>query len=198
MFNGMKEVCGGIRTWGALLVSAAVLCLASCERGGGPTEPVANPLQPTIAASPSTAQTVAGVPADGNGNKFVGYWEATWPVSCGGATITGSYEGWGQFRSFGPPKNRNVELGVFHLVFTYMNSDGERWVWRDVGPDRSYVDDNGDLIVTVTGRSTASGTPDRDEIVVGHVVLNATTGVVEFIAGRPLGAVDDLACSELT
>jgi hypothetical protein len=77
-------------------------------------------------------------------------------------------------------------------------SSWETWVWRDVGPDRSYVDDNGDLIFAVSGRSTASGTPDRDEIVVGHMVLNATTGVVEFIAGRQLGGVDDLACSELT
>jgi hypothetical protein len=166
--------------------------LAAC--GDTVTEPEANPLQATTAAAPSAA----GVPADGNGNKFVGYWEATWPVSCSGATITGSYAGWGQFRAFGPPNNRNVELAIFHFVFTYMNSNGETWVWRDVGPDRSYVDDNGDLIFAVSGRSTASGTPDRDEIVVGHMVLNATTGVVEFIAGRQLGGVDDLACSELT
>jgi hypothetical protein len=166
--------------------------LAAC--GDTVTEPEASPLQPTTAAAPSTA----GVPADGNGNKYVGYWEATWPVSCSGVTITGSYAGWGQFRAFGPPNNRNVELAIFHFVFTYMNSNGETWVWRDVGPDRSYVDDNGDLIVTVSGRSTASGTPNRGEIVDGHVVLIDTTGVGEVMAGRPLGGVDDLACSELT
>jgi hypothetical protein len=34
--------------------------------------------------------------------------------------------------------------------------------------------------------------------VVGHVVLNETDGVVQFVAGRALGAVDDLACSALT
>jgi hypothetical protein len=89
-------------------------------------------------------------------------------------------------------------LGVFHLVLTYTNASGDTWVWRDVGPDHWYVDDDGDLIVTITGRSTASGTPARDEIVVGHVVLNVTDGVVVSVAGRSLGPVDDLACDALT
>ncbi len=138
------------------------------------------------------------MPADGTGNKAVFHWDDTYPVTCGnGEELTLHDVGWAQFKIFGPPNNRNVELGVFHIVVTYANAHGDTWVWRDVGPDHLYVDGD-ELFVTITGRSTASGNVDRDVIVVGHVVLNLTSGEVVFVAGRELGTVDDLACDALT
>jgi hypothetical protein len=58
-----------------------------------------------------------------------------------------------------------------------------------VGPDHYYVD-RGNLIVTITGRSSASG-------VIGHVVLNLDTGEVELVAGKEFGTTDALACEAL-
>jgi hypothetical protein len=163
-----------------------VFVVSGCQ-GSGPLSPVSGD-QPLF----------SGMPADGNGNKDVfDFSGGPFAIFCP-EEITLDVVGWGQFHVFGPPNNRNVELGVFHLVLTYTNASGDTWVWRDVGPDHWYVDDDGDLIVTITGRSTASGTPARDEIVVGHVVLNVTDGVVVSVAGRSLGPVDDLACDALT
>jgi len=165
-------------------VLVAVL-LVGCD--GAPLEPVSGD-QPLF----------SGVPADGHGNKAVFDWDDTYPVTCGsGEELTLHDVGWAQFKFFGPPNNRNVELGVFHIVLTYANADGDTWVWRDVGPDHVYVDGD-EIFVTITGRSTASGNIDRDVIVVGHVVLNLTSGEVVFVAGRELGTVLDLACDALT
>jgi hypothetical protein len=158
----------------------------------------ADPPTTSTALSDRPFFSQGGVPADGNGNKFVDAFDFTFPLTCpSGETVTLNIAGWGQFWVFGPPNNRNVELGVFHIAFTYTDAGGDTFVWHDVGPDHFYVDD-GDLFVTITGRSTASGNINRDEIVVGHVVLNLTTSEVVFVAGRGLGSVDDLACDALT
>ena len=139
-----------------------------------------------------------GVPEDGNGNKDVFAWDDTFPVTCiSGEVITLNDVGWAQFRGFGPPNNRNVQLGVFHIVLAYTNADGDTFVWRDVGPDKVYLDGD-EVFVTISGRSTASGNIDRDVIVVGHVVLNLTTGEAVFVAGNEKGSVGDLACDALT
>lgn len=138
-----------------------------------------------------------GVPADGNGNKFVDAFDFTEIVTCGGGEIiTQNFAGWAQGRLFGPPNNRNVRLDIFHAVITHTNADGDTFVWRDVGPDHYYVD-NDNLFVTISGRSTASGNINRNEIVVGHVVLNLTTREVVFLAGNEYGTLVDLACGEL-
>jgi hypothetical protein len=137
-----------------------------------------------------------GVPGDGNGNKYVEYFEWTETFDCSGETLTLNAAYWGQFKLFGPPNNRNVELGVFHVVWTFTNEDGETFIWRDVGPDHTYVVGD-ELFIAITGRSTASGNIDRTDINVGHVVLNLTTNEVVFVAGRGLGSVYDLACDVL-
>ena len=88
------------------------------------------------------APLVLAVPADGNGNKFVGYWEEfDIPIYCDGdavADLTLDVAGWWQGREFTQAGNRNVELTVYHLDFTYTNSNGDVWIWRDRGPDRLY------------------------------------------------------------
>ena len=140
----------------------------------------------------------AETPADGNGNKLVIPIDVSAPVSCGTQTINFNLNGWVQLRTFDQPNNRNLELDVFHGVITYTNTAGQTFVWHDVGPDHYYLDRNGDLILTVTGRATASGNLERNQIVVGHVRMNLTTQQVEFVAGRQLGNVDELACDALT
>ena len=140
----------------------------------------------------------AETPADGNGNKLVIPIDVSFPVSCGTQTISFNLKAWVQLRTFDQPNNRNVELDVFHGVLTYTNTAGQTFVWHDVGPDHYYLDKNGDLILTVTGPSTASGNLERNQTVVGHVRMNLTTQEVEFVAGKRVGNIDELACDALT
>jgi hypothetical protein len=172
-----------IPTGGALVIGLALL--AACADRTNPTAPSDRPL-------------FAQAPADGNGNKVVIPFDLSLPpVDCGTQTISFNTRGWVQIRVFGQPANRNVELDVFHGVLTFANAAGKAFVWHDVGPDHYYVDD-GDLIVSISGTSTASGNIQRDQIVIGHVLLNLTTGEVEFVAGNQLGKISDLACDALT
>jgi hypothetical protein len=84
----------------------------------------------------------------------------------------------------------NLELNVFHLVFTFTNAEGETFVSNDVGPDRVY-EKKGQVFIAITGRAGGSG-------VIGHVVLNLTTGEVELVAGKEFGSHEALACEALT
>ena len=142
--------------------------------------------------SPTTHEPAhAKAPADGNGNKLVFSIDETFPVNCGDEELVAHAVGWFQVRLFKGAGNRNVELDVFHLVQTFTNLAGESFAFRDVGPDHYYFDDEGNLIVTVTGRSTGSG-------VIGHVVIDLTTGEVKFVAGKDFGSAEALACEALT
>jgi hypothetical protein len=117
--------------------------------------------------------------------------DETFPVDCGDEELVGNEVGWFQIRLFTQPGNRHVELDVFHLVVTFTNSAGETFTFRDVGPDSYYLDDAGNLIIATTGRSTGSG-------VIGHVVINLTTGEVTLVAGKEFGSAEALACEALT
>jgi hypothetical protein len=163
-----------------LLISVAgiLLTVVSCDNPG----PVA----------PSTDDLAfATAPSDGNGNKLVFPVDETFPVDCGDEELVGNVVGWVQVRLFKGEGNRNLELDVFHTPITYTNSAGETFTFRDVGPDHYYLDHEGNLIVAITGRSTGSG-------VIGHVVLNITTGEVTLVAGKVFGSADALACEALT
>jgi hypothetical protein len=162
-----------------------LVAIAACGGEPLPVDPDETPVQ-------------ARAPVDGSGNKVVIPLDFGFPVSCGTETIAFTLTGWVQIRTFAPPNNRNVELDVFHGVLTYTNSAGQTFVWHDVGPDHYYLNKNGDLILTVTGRSTASGNLERNQIVIGHVRMNLTTQEVEFVAGNQRGNIDELACAALT
>jgi hypothetical protein len=168
--------------------------LLVCACGGGAD--LAGP-EATDNQLSSPLFAAGGIPADGNGNKLVFSWDFDSPVDCGGTILTLNNKGRVQIKDLGSSNNRNVGLEVYHIVLTYTNAAGDTWVWHDVGPDHYYVDGD-ELFVTISGRSTASGNIDRDEIVTGHVVLNLTTGEVVHVAGRNRGKVDDLACNALT
>jgi hypothetical protein len=144
-------------------------------------------------ASPSTDTPVfAQVPATGNGNKIVVPFDEDFPtVDCGGGEILDvHFVGWIQMRVFDQPRNRNVQLNVFHSVITYTNSAGETFTFNDLGPDRVYFDD-GNLVVAVVGRIGGAG-------LIGRFVLNLGTDVVEFFVGKDIGDVNALACEALT
>ena len=124
----------------------------------------------------------------GNGNKEVFIVDETFTTVCPNeAVLTGHFGGW--FQVMGG-SGRNLELNVFHGVITFTNADGETFIFHDVGPDRVYVKD-GNIFLAITGRSTGSG-------VIGHVVINRSTGDVVLVAGKEFGTAEAVACRALT
>jgi hypothetical protein len=117
--------------------------------------------------------------------------EAGDPVNCGaGAVLEVHFGGWIQFRGFDEPIERNLELDVFHVVSTFTNTAGETYVFRDVGPDRFYLEDGNLIIVASSGRLGGG--------LIGHIVTNLTTGETELIAGKAFAGAEALACAALT
>lgn len=146
------------------------------------------------------APAALAAPDDGEGNKFVDVVENVGiPVDCdedGTADLWLDEIGFVQGRGFSE-ENRNVVLIVFHLDLTFTNADGDTWVWRDRGPDRAYVDEDGDFILAVNGRSGSNN--------IGRYLFNFSTFEVEQQAGRaPFGGEPfgqspfDEACRQLT
>lgn len=131
------------------------------------------------------APAALAAPADGNGNKGVDQFEEfDIPIFCDDADeipdLSLDVAGFIQFKEFDGEGNPNLDLALYHIDATFSNSDGESWTWRDRGPDRLYVDRNGDVIVTVTGRTGLNN--------IGHVVINLETGEVLLQAGTsPFG-----------
>jgi hypothetical protein len=112
-------------------------------------------------------------------------------IDCGdGEFLDLHFSGWIQFRVFEEPFKRNVELDVFHVIGTYTNAAGETFVFRDVGPDHYYLED-GNFIVEASGRQGGRG-------LLGHIVINITTGETELVAGKEFVGADALACEALT
>ena len=125
----------------------------------------------------------------GSGNKQVFTVDESFSVECpGGAVLDGHLGGW--FQVMGG-KGGNLELNVFHLLFTFTNpATGQTFRFPDVGPDRVYMKD-GKLFLAITGRSTATG-------VIGHVVIDLATGEEVLVAGRRFDPVEQQACEALT
>jgi hypothetical protein len=164
----------------ALLYCATALAGCGNEDGSGPAGP-----------SPAPA-AFAQAPATGNGHKLVIPIDEDLPsVDCGGGQVLqGHIRGWIQVRVFDRPGSRKVELDVFHNAVTFTNSAGETYTFHDVGPDRYYLDRDGNLIVASSGRLGGG--------IIGHIVVNLTTGEVEFVAGKEFPGVEALACEALT
>lgn len=126
-------------------------------------------------------------------NKSVFAFDQTDNVTCpgSGVVLSSNAKGWVQTMTFEQERNKNVVLQVFHQVLTFTNTTtGETFVFRDVGPDHYYLDDEGNLIITITGRSTGSG-------VIGHVVINLATEEVLLVAGKEFGTATALACEAI-
>ncbi len=163
----------------ALAVVGTLFVASSCDNP--------QPLAPSVPHEPLFAQA----PADGNGSKQILALDFTFPVDCGAETITGHALGWIQIRTFGRPDTRNVEVLVVNLLFTMTNSAGATFVWREVGIDHFTIDKNGDLLHALNGRAGGFG-------IIGRLVINEDTGLLEFVAGNNVGNVFVNACAELT
>jgi hypothetical protein len=148
--------------------------------------------EPTSVSQRIESTAFARAPATGNGQKFVELIdEDAPPVDCGAGEILDlHFTGWIQFRVFDEPVTRNVELDVFHVIGTYTNTAGESFVFRDVGPDRYYLE-GANLIVAASGRQGGRG-------LIGHIVINITTGETELVAGKEFPGADASACEALT
>jgi hypothetical protein len=137
-------------------------------------------------------------PDDGNGNQFVIVVDEVVPIDCGAAgMIEGHAVGWIKGREFQGGGNRNIELVVFHLELTYTNDDGATFQYIDVGPDHAYIDKDGNLVLTITGRPGDS----NDSSLQGHWVLvfDAAGNLISLTPHGNLGPTsDELACDALT
>ena len=158
-----------------IVMIVASLALAACQE---------NATSPSHTASQAL---LSGAPSDGNGNKLVFPINVTTTLTCAdGAVLTRSDVGWVQAHALtGGP---NLELDVFHDVITFTNANGDSFVWRDVGPNRVFMQD-GNLVIQVSGRADGN---------LGTFVIDAATGHVVFSAGPDLGPVDDQACAALS
>jgi hypothetical protein len=156
-----------------VLAAAVILPLiAGCENGV-PISPSTE--SPSFAPAPSPSKEVVLVDDD-------------FSVRCDGGDVLAGHLG-GFFQVMGE-SGGNLALNVFHLVFTFTNEAGETFVFNDVGPDRVYMK-NGELFIAITGRSTATG-------IIGHVVLNLTTGETVLKAGKAFLPLEEQACEALT
>ena len=160
-----------------LLFAVVLSLVASCDTSG-PVSPKADGL------------ALAKTPSDGNGNKLVFPIDEEDVVDCGADEFLNvHFAGWIQVRIFDEPVKRNVELAVYHVVATFTNTSGQTYKFNDAGPDRYYLE-NGSLIVASSGRIGGG--------LIGHRVINLTTGETEFIAGKEFAGVEALACEALT
>jgi hypothetical protein len=144
-----------------------------------------------IAAAPAAA----GPPSGGNGNQSVIPIVESYQLACGSESLTVDVNGWVKVRLFNGSGNKNLELDVYHVAVTYTNAAGKRWVYHDVGPDHLYLDSDGNLILTVTGRP---GDPTGEGFSLsGHAVINLTTGEVIAVHGNQGESPDVAACNRL-
>jgi hypothetical protein len=102
---------------------------------------------------------------------------------------------WFQFWEFQGNGNRNQEITVWHgdITFTF---EGDTFVYRDRGPDHLYVNQDGDLILTITGRPSSVFDGVEGVALSGHAVTNLDTGDRE-LHGNVSPNWDDQACAAL-
>lgn len=158
----------------SLALLAACLTLSACDQPG-PAEP----------ATATNDARFAGVPADGNGNKYVAEWSQTTTVTCpGGTTLQRVYEGWTQFRTLGS----QVDLEVWHDTMVFTNAAGEQYVWREAGPNRYWMED-GVVYFYISGRATGD---------IGHLKVILDPYEIIFLNGIDGELPRFRACAALT
>lgn len=142
--------------------------------------------------APTPVFEVNGTPDDGNGNKFIFLLDRESSVDCGGQTLSFEQVGW--FQGILVDHNPNdLRIEVFHSVLTYANpATGETLTVVDVGPNRYYTNQDGDLIVELSGRA-----PTFDIPFIGHLVWNLTDPDLELVGGN-FYPLDAIACDQLT
>jgi hypothetical protein len=154
------------------LVVLLTLPIAACGEPSGPLHD-----QPAFAPA-------------GNDNKLVTpiHIEVTEECS-GGIPVDLVIDGWIQSRVFPQENNRNVQLTVYHNIWTFTNrSTGETYLFPEAGPDRVYIE-GGKLFVAIVGRAPFGH--------IGRLVFDLSTGTQVFSAGRDFGDLLLLACEKI-
>lgn len=144
------------------------------------------PLSPLAVDRPNFLQA----PGDGNGRKVVSRLDLLLPnfTTCAdGTTLNLRLVGWEQTRSIGQGPGTLLNL---NYEFIYSNAAGETYVWHQVGAGRVTLSETGDSILSAGGRFGY-------DPIVGHFVVNLTTGELLSMTGRGIFA-EDLACAALT
>lgn len=149
------------------------------------------------------APVSAGPPADGNGNQEVVPVDAFFPIACNGDVLDVGVTGWLKIREFRGEGNRNIALTIVHLDITFTNPEtGETYTYLDVGPDRSYIDSDGNFVLTITGRPSDPLFPEGGFSLRGHVVLTFDVNTFELldvsVHGNQGPTPDAAACAALT
>ncbi|HZI42527.1 MAG TPA: hypothetical protein VFD67_12510 [Gemmatimonadaceae bacterium] len=158
-----------------IVALVAALALAACQD---------NAIAPTNKAP---QQSFSATPSDGNGNKLVFPINVSSTLTCAnGAVLNRSDVGWIQAHAVSG--GRNLEVDVFHDVATFTNANGNTFVWRDVGPDRVFMQD-GNLVIQITGRANGN---------LGTFIIDAATGNVLFTSGPTGDSVVSQACAALS
>jgi hypothetical protein len=154
--------------------------------------------QVTEPAAEDASATPLFSPADGNGNKRVFEWDDYYEgwVNCGGGVVLDLHDsGFAQRTPASGWGDNDRKKWVWHVELEYINPvTGRSFKVHDVGPDKWYVDKDGNVIHTITGRSvTGSG-------YIGHVVIDDETGEILSISGQPFnfGDADARACEKLS
>jgi hypothetical protein len=147
------------------------------------------------------AVPAGAAPADGNGNGFVSVFDfPDIPIPCiDGDELVLDVVGWEKGKEFKGNGNRNVGLTVFHMVFTFTNPLSEdTFVYRDVGPDRVYVDADGNFVLNTSGRPANAG--GQGFSLNGHMVMtfDGDWNVIDLVWYGNEGPTDvELACAAI-
>ena len=112
-----------------------------------------------------------------------------------GFPVTTDIEGHIIIRTFEQESGRGrapLELNVFRTLIYFTNVEtGSTTRLVDAGPDRYWVNADGDLMLSLVGQSTTGSG------VIGHTIVNLDTGEIEFVAGREAGDWIENVCAAL-
>lgn len=151
----------------------------------------------TVAFVPAA---LAQAPADGNGNKTIIPLMATVTGLdlCGtGDLLDVEFDGYLSVKE--SRGNRHVYHLVAHLIVTFTNSDGDTYVWQDVGGEFLSIDKDGNFVLAKTGRiPNALDVPVGDLSVIGRSVVINFDNETLTTSGQVGPDLPTLACAALT
>ena len=100
---------------------------------------------------------MAGPGSNQNKDVFPIIFDAPGAVDCGeGSFLDVSVDGWVQVMVYNDT-NKHIDRAIFHVEAVFTNSAGDTFRYIDVGPDKFYMDKDGNLVHTVTGRPADGG-----------------------------------------
>lgn len=134
---------------------------------------------------------MAGPDSNKNKDVFPIVFEDPGGIDCGDRSFLDiSADGWVQVMVYNDT-NKHIDRAIFHIETVFTNADGDTFTWMDVGPDKSYVDTDGNIVHTITGRPADVG----GFSVNGHVVL--VNDVIVSVSGN-VGPVEaEQACDAI-